>query len=317
MRHFSEYQFAIKKLAKKHGITWEQLAHTVFSKRNVPNLVAANADPHIAQQFNAVMAEYSALKYGCNHYFVTGQGMEEWLSTAAPPLTKEKLASLPPYQEGGSNVCIIHFEGTKSGCYLVSFGVDGTVMVDGTPQLTDIKTIWIAKKEFEKPEHLLVFCREDKLENVTDLEMKQCINVVSGLFSYMECFPDAVKQGVPEDIKHPAHFKGIEGRTVDGSQVIGERGAVTPHFRNGHFRVLRSERFTKKRYQVIFIKECFVKGRAATVLGLDDVTNPATADPPPASTTPQSSSAPPSDHATGGMTPPHHGTPPGTQPLHA
>jgi len=49
-----------------------------------------------------------------------------------------------------------------------------------------------------------------------------------------------------------------------------ERGEVSAHFRKGHFRTLRSERFTHKRWKAVFVKATFVKGEALTILSPEE-----------------------------------------------
>ena len=96
--------------------------------------------------------------------------------------------------------------------------------------------------------------------------------LIAGIGMYISCFPEMMTNGFPEDLKHPSFHRhkvikkiGISAKV----QSSGEREGVAPHFRSGHFRMLRSEKFTHKRYQVIFIHETFVKGQAKTVIGID------------------------------------------------
>ena len=91
------------------------------------------------------------------------------------------------------------------------------------------------------------------------------MKLLAGTSLYMHCFPEAVKDGFPDFAKHPNHYRQQKCASVTTTPDIIDRDGVNPHFRVGHFRVLKSEVFTHKRWQTIFVKECFVKGEAKTV----------------------------------------------------
>jgi len=83
---------------------------------------------------------------------------------------------------------------------------------------------------------------------------------------YMDCFPDSIINNPPDDVKkqYAPYIKRCF--TIKSDESLIDRSGVTPHFRRGHFRVLRSEVFKKKRYQTIFVHSSFVKGKAKTVI---------------------------------------------------
>jgi len=100
------------------------------------------------------------------------------------------------------------------------------------------------------------------------------IKLVIGIGMYMSCFPEQVKDGVPEDLKHPNHHKSgnnSRNRTIGKANEIFERNGPCPHYRTGHFRLLSSEFYKHKRGQVVFIRGTFVKGyNAKTVISIDN-----------------------------------------------
>ena len=88
--------------------------------------------------------------------------------------------------------------------------------------------------------------------------------IAIGLFLYMNTFPDSTQTENFDDVFKSNHYHGPRGcvyrnEFVDESEVRG----MSPHVRAGHWRVLRSERFTNKRWQSVFVRPAFVRGRKA------------------------------------------------------
>ena len=96
-----------------------------------------------------------------------------------------------------------------------------------------------------------------------------------GLGLYLACFPECIRPGVPEELKHPSHHKSSKSYTIHVSPSIrshdGKHASPCGHFRRGHFRILSSDWYTKKRHQVVFVHETFVNGKAHTVLSPEEV----------------------------------------------
>lgn len=92
--------------------------------------------------------------------------------------------------------------------------------------------------------------------------------LVFGFSLYIEAFPETVVSAEVGDIHKVSHYAGSR-RLVGSNEIVqseNERAASSPHFRRGHFRVLHSERYTKKRGHIVFVKGCFVRGHAYEVL---------------------------------------------------
>jgi len=85
------------------------------------------------------------------------------------------------------------------------------------------------------------------------------LRLVCGAFMMKEEFPEMFIAGPPEGIKHPAWYRKLNSVHASLSRV---RGDMAPHIRRGHFRLLQSERYTKKRGQLVFVKASMVKGEA-------------------------------------------------------
>jgi hypothetical protein len=99
-----------------------------------------------------------------------------------------------------------------------------------------------------------------------DAELSSYVKAIINLFLYMDCFPDSVHEGTP-DVCIQSYRIGNNSKAVHIAthESLIERSGVTPHLRRGHFRLLASEHFTKKRGQTVFVHAAFVKGHAETV----------------------------------------------------
>lgn len=108
---------------------------------------------------------------------------------------------------------------------------------------------------------------EDGLDSVWSVatdnmyqELIECARFAHSMFMMMECFPDSFIEGVPLDqVKHQNWYHKYNCGSVRVARISH---SVCPHIRSGHFRVLRSERYTKKRGQVVFVRPTMVKGAA-------------------------------------------------------
>lgn len=102
--------------------------------------------------------------------------------------------------------------------------------------------------------------------------MDDSFHILLNLMLYMDIFPECVEDGCPSVNKTPSSLNKKISLSEKISKSDTER-EVSPHMRMGHFRVLRSERFTNKRFQAVYVKPCMVKGRAETVIDLKDAQN--------------------------------------------
>ncbi|QSB27832.1 hypothetical protein [Flavobacterium sp. CLA17] len=102
--------------------------------------------------------------------------------------------------------------------------------------------------------------------SLTILKMfRLAINTIA----YMNCFPDCVADGVPENLFERSEDKSVRNFTFQLSEKIRESEnsqlSKIPHFRKGHFRLLQSDYFANKKGQIVFVAETMVKGKAKTV----------------------------------------------------
>lgn len=91
--------------------------------------------------------------------------------------------------------------------------------------------------------------------------------------AYINAFPECLTEGVPQNIskknrndyqntkvlKTSTHVLEIEKENSNDSRII------TPHFRKGHFRYLKDERFVNKKGQIVFVKASMVRGHGQSL----------------------------------------------------
>ena len=107
---------------------------------------------------------------------------------------------------------------------------------------------------------------DKKLNNSTPY-----IKLLIGMCLYKRCFPQSVRDGLPNDCSHPNYYNN--SKTINIVDEILESDGVrtiTPHIRSGHLRLLKDDRYVNKKNQVIFIEACFVKGKSKTIENMDN-----------------------------------------------
>lgn len=84
--------------------------------------------------------------------------------------------------------------------------------------------------------------------------------------AYMKAFPECVTDGVPknENGEYACNLD-ISEKVVESVKNTNSNRMVAPHFRKGFWKVLRSDYFTHKKGQIIFVSETMVNGVAKTV----------------------------------------------------
>ncbi len=93
--------------------------------------------------------------------------------------------------------------------------------------------------------------------------------------AYMKCFPECVIEGVPRITVNRNENRADKNIIFKISDRISElekaEKSKIPHFRRGHFKLLKSDYYTHKKGQLIFVHETMVKGRAKTVYTSDKI----------------------------------------------
>lgn len=107
--------------------------------------------------------------------------------------------------------------------------------------------------------------KDDKISIIQSKMFRLAINTIA----YMNCFPDCVTDGVPKDLFERNEDMSARNFTLQLTEKITENEGLKlskiPHFRKGYFKILRSDYFTHKKGQLVFVTETMVKGKAKTV----------------------------------------------------
>lgn len=119
---------------------------------------------------------------------------------------------------------------------------------------------------------------ENEYEEIKDRTDKTAVSLIKdftlavNLIAYMKCFPECVKDGVP-DVNNSNTYRYKERSIqLSLSDKITDtvKGAMRPHFRKGYFKLLSSPFYTNKRGQIIWVSETTVNTKSKTVEMSDD-----------------------------------------------
>lgn len=248
---YTQYSCCLTKYSKQLGIT----THELLAEVNGLGIGSYGWSSNIPPNHKAIMLAENDLQSGKGHHIYFQQReLCDWLVSQAEMNDRRHIDFLYDHIADGMPV-VFHFP-TQSG--LKSFlVVKRHNYLPPTGMSDSIGDYICASWEDED--------NEPETYNA---------NLIYGLGLYLACFPECIIPGVPEDLKHPSFHSGGKRYTMYLSPSIqsqnGTRASPCGHFRRGHFRVLNSEWFKKKRYQVVFIEHTYVNGRAHTVLSPEE-----------------------------------------------
>lgn len=199
-------------------------------------------------------AEHDVLSGKGHHIYLNNKGFCDWLVSQSVPSSDEALGYL--YEQISKGMpSVFHFP-TSSGLH--SF-------------------LLVSHRNYLPPEELNNLEAPYICLATGGITVPSNYNsrLANGLALYLNCFPECLACGVPEDLKHPSHHNHALSYTIRlSTKVRADNGTHTSpcgHFRRGHFRILSSDWYTKKRHQVVFVHETFVNGKAHTVLSPEEV----------------------------------------------
>ena len=209
------------------------------------------------------------------HFFISDESFLDWLVDCVPTIEAGSPEAL--IQMTGDRPAIIHFPtDSRYSTFLFYMRPKWNAPFEDVLRdtITSIMMNFSRGGKMNNHGFCMAFHPSHSAKILED-ELRHA-RLVSGIGMYLSCFPEMLKDGPPDDVKHPSHHQYSTIKTIGISpkvRVQTERGEVTPHFRRGHFRVLRSDQYTTKRFQTVFVRQCFVKGESATVLSPDEESN--------------------------------------------
>lgn len=136
------------------------------------------------------------------------------------------------------------------------------------PEENTLIFVWLV----EKDAGYISFDEYNKLERDNSEKSKKIssyLRLAVNTIAYMNAFPECIVDGVPNNIKEE-YSKSIKlsEKVVEN---LSDTKRMTPHFRRGYFKCLTSDFYTKKKGQIVFVKETMVNGNAKTVYTADNL----------------------------------------------
>ena len=266
-RAYTGWTSIFRSLAIKAGVERHELYKMLIGEvEDTRSDGVADLDDRSKLIFNASQIDKHVSDGTAVHLFLQSGEFCEWLITCVGKLEIQHARALQALL-GDRASAILHFPSNSGFCSVGAYCAQGVVQdgkdVEPYSALVLLKSgLRFCTTTFNLTEHT---------ETCDELgrEFERYARLFCGLGMYFSCFPEMRKQGLPDDLKHPSQHKwhnpicvGISPKVA----AVGTHDSPTPHFRVGHFRFLKSEKYTKKRFQIVFVHECFVKGRAETVL---------------------------------------------------
>ena len=136
------------------------------------------------------------------------------------------------------------------------------------PEENNLVFVWLV----EKDAGFISFEEYKKIEKENSDRSKKIssyLRLATNTIAYMNAFPECVIDGVPNNIKEE-YSKSVK-LSEKVVESLNDTKMITPHFRRGYFKRLTSDFYTKKKGQIVFVKETMVNGKAKTVYTADNL----------------------------------------------
>jgi hypothetical protein len=108
-----------------------------------------------------------------------------------------------------------------------------------------------------------------KKKDEKSITLSKMFRLAINTIAYMKCFPECVTHGVPRISYDKNEARSERNLTFQLTEKItdsdNKQRSKIPHFRKGYFKILRSDYYTHKKGQIIYVTETMVKGKAKTV----------------------------------------------------
>ena len=248
----------------------------------------------------AVVSAGATLDYGvmtgsAGHVFLPDAAFADWLAGCVDPARLEPgmfdalVSALPKepadpgygwYKDYYGELGVIHIP----GCAPFAFGRSAAAA--GVSMNLSMSMGEPARGQVPYKYTVTAVSARPSAKDLADLRRLQWpewhLRLLAGLSLYMDCFPEQIKPGVPNQgsTGGTGNMEGFDaGRslTLGVSPKVrasasgasgGGHASPTGHYRSGAFMRLTSPRYVKMRGQTIFRHGCFVNGKALTVDGV-------------------------------------------------
>jgi hypothetical protein len=278
-RAFTTFASSLRRVSKSYDMNPASLVEDIWK-----SIAKSDDQTEAYGTWASASMQLDVIENKATHLFITSEAFADWLVGCVSELGSSHAAVLQQ-EIGISKVGVIHFptSSRKSSCCfkvpkdpkIPQFDCDGRFTPGTETELNGKQFGLIVMTWSAGNAENLAVCQA-----VTD---EPCVlpqaaiwyaKLIVGLGMYINCFPETVKDGFPDDLKHPSHHQYNDPKTIGIAEAVcfgGTHDSPMAHFRRGHFRVLRSEKFKNKRFQAVFVRETFVNGKAKTVLSPEEV----------------------------------------------
>lgn len=303
-RAYTQYQSYLKTAAKKNGESWEELAEytakqaDIAYKRGVDTLVQTgksvdDVDYDAVTLRNIIgSVDIPILTGTAKHIFLTDIAFCDWMVDCVKDWGPEHAKAIMDYI--GTTTGVLHFP-IGHGKWSVAFSIPKNMKnlgIGGITTDTHYDRLYLAdsvlgyklsKDTTDRTSSRYSYYSSNKLDRVLLMDLmgdtqRWYVDLIIGLGMYIKVFPETVKNGPPDDLKHPSHHDYRDTTTIGISPKVcvqsGTHASPIMHYRAGHYNHLVDPRFTRKRGQWVFVSPCYVnKGNTITVLSPEEVQN--------------------------------------------
>ena len=267
-------QKALKTIRSHFGknITWEDVTSRSYQ-------IARKTEKDLDLFVTELYSDFLWLYRKIDHYFLS-DGLADFLISAVKGLNEDYFKSLPECQmvDRPSHDCrwamqglVCDYDNKTQGGFVIHFpSSESRRSLIVIPHFTcrDQKENKAKLHTFSINNGLDIILHNVKLgiqDRIFDDGQMEMLKIVMGMSLYLDAFPDYCKEikGSFAGIKETQGNKRLITLNSDAKEFTERKSS--PHWRRGHFRMLNSDRFIKKRGMIVFIKGTFVKGKSYLV----------------------------------------------------
>lgn len=113
----------------------------------------------------------------------------------------------------------------------------------------------------------------DKYKDRMPNTIKKYADCILKLATYVKAFPEAIHPGPPYPDEKDRSIRQFTIGPPKDKSIIGEHGSPCAHWRRGHFRTLRDERFKRSPDgcpKIIFVRDCIVAQKDHEIYTVED-----------------------------------------------